>query len=162
MHPYYQDFTLDEERMEPIYERIQLNDLVLLMHTGFDIAFDRIRIADPVKIISVAEKFPDLKLVTSHLGAWQDWDEVERHLLGKPVYMDVSYTLQFLEIGKAKEFLLSHPADYLLFGTDSPWGNQEEDVRAFMGMDLDEQRTKALFHANAARLLGNSGAAAAK
>ena len=161
MHPYYQEFTLDEERMEPIYKRIQLNDLVLLMHTGFDMAFDRIRVADPARIIHVVEMFPDLKLVTSHLGAWQDWDRVERHLLGKPVYMDVSYTLPFLETAKVKEFLLSHPAEYLLFGTDTPWGNQEKDLRAFRGMDLGERRTKALFHENAARLLVNSGAAAA-
>lgn len=156
MHPYYQKFRVDEDRLEPIYERIRLNGLILLMHTGFDIAFDRYRVADPVKIMNVVRNFPDLKLVTSHLGAWQDWDEVERHLLGEPVYMDVSYTLQFMKAEKAKELVLAHPAGFVLFGTDSPWGSQENDVRAFIDMDLGSELTEALFYVNAARLLGDT------
>ena len=37
--------------------------------------------------------FPDLKLIAAHLGAWNDWDEVKKYLLGKPIYMDISYSI---------------------------------------------------------------------
>jgi hypothetical protein len=28
-------------------------------------------------------RFGQLKLITTHMGAWYDWDEVERELLGQ-------------------------------------------------------------------------------
>ncbi|HUV07263.1 MAG TPA: amidohydrolase family protein, partial [Spirochaetia bacterium] len=111
MHPYYQGFLLDEERMFPIYERIAHCGLILLMHTGFDLAFKRDRLADPERILRVLDTIPTLKLVASHLGAWDDWDQVERHLLGREIYMDVSYSMEFMEWLQARRFLLSHPEE---------------------------------------------------
>ena len=77
MHPYYQNFVLDENRMWPLYERIAAEGLILVMHTGFDIGFPRKRIADPCKIVAVVERVPELKFVATHFGAWDLWDEVE-------------------------------------------------------------------------------------
>ena len=57
MHPYYQDFFIDEERMLPLYERICREDLIILMHTGFDIAFPRTRRVDPAGISRVITQF---------------------------------------------------------------------------------------------------------
>src|SRR5210317_1899721 len=39
MHPYYQQFFLDDETLFPAYEKICALWLILVMHTGFDIAF---------------------------------------------------------------------------------------------------------------------------
>src|SRR5512135_3212171 len=60
-HPYYQNFSVDDERLFPIYKKIAAEGLIVLMHTGFDLAFERVRIADPEKIMHVVETFPDLK-----------------------------------------------------------------------------------------------------
>ena len=77
MHPYYQQFFLDDEKLYPAYEKINELGLILVMHTGFDIAFPRIRRCDPQQILNVLTRFPELKMVTTHLGAWQQWGEVE-------------------------------------------------------------------------------------
>lgn len=153
LHPYYQDFIFDEQRMFPVYERIQQSGLVLLAHTGFDIAYERKRIADPEKILRVVETFPDLKLVTSHLGAWQDWDMVEKWLLGKPIYMEVSYSFKYLDVRRAKKILLSHPKEFILFGSDSPWGSQSETLKALLDMKLGHTRTESILYNNAHLLL---------
>ncbi len=153
MHPYYQGFVLDEQRMLPLYERISKNALVLLVHTGFDIAFERKRIADPERIVRIAENFPDLKLVTSHFGAWEDWQQVEKMLVGKPIYMDISYSFEFMDREVARRILVSHPRDYLLFGTDSPWGDQRNTLGLVDEMNLSEQRLHAILYSNAERLL---------
>ena len=71
LHPYYQDFFADEERMTPLYEAAIDSNLLLVMHTGYDIAFPRIRRADPQKIVTVKERFADLRFVATHMGAWQ-------------------------------------------------------------------------------------------
>ena len=38
-HPYYQNFTIDEEKLFPVYKKISDENLILVMHTGFDFAF---------------------------------------------------------------------------------------------------------------------------
>ncbi|MFP4055325.1 MAG: amidohydrolase family protein [Candidatus Brocadiia bacterium] len=155
LHPYYQDFDLDEERVFPLYRAVEETGLVLLCHTGFDIAFPRIRKCDPARIAAVLEAFPNLKLVTSHLGAWMDWEGVRRHLLGRPVYMDISYALDQMPRESARELLLSHPQDYLLFATDSPWADQGATLALFRSFQVGAEREAAVLHANAERLLAS-------
>jgi predicted TIM-barrel fold metal-dependent hydrolase len=65
LHPFYQDFFADDDRMFQFYEEVVHQGLLLVMHTGYDIAFPRIRRADPPKLLGIAETFPDLKLVTT-------------------------------------------------------------------------------------------------
>jgi len=154
MHPYYQDFDLDEERLFPLYEALVDTGLLLLMHTGFDLAYARTRKADPVRTTRVVERFPELRLVTSHFLAWEDWEEVERHLLGKPVYTDISYAVQFMEPARARDLILAHPRDYVLFGTDSPWADQGALVRFVRSLDLGEAWERSILSENARRLLG--------
>jgi len=153
MHPYYQDFHLDEARLLPMYEELCRQELILLMHTGFDIAFPRLRLASPDRIVAVADRFPELKLVTSHLGAWEQWDEVEELLMGRPIYMDISYTLDQIDRDQARRILTNHPPGYLLFGTDSPWADQAETLELLRGLDLGEELERRITRENGRRLL---------
>ena len=153
MHPFYQDFYLDEDRMMGIYEAISDAGLILVMHTGYDIAFDRIDRADPAKIVEVIGRFSELKLVTTHLGGWQMWDQVRQMLLGKPIYMGISYSMDDLGLERARDLIVNHPAEYVLFGTDSPWKEQSTEVRQVMEMGLDEKRLELMMRGNAAQLL---------
>lgn len=157
LHPYYQEFDLVEPQMWPIYEAIQDSGLILLCHTGFDFAFPRLRRCDPARVRKVVEAFPSLKLVTSHIGGWQDWAEVRKRLLGKPVYMEISYSLAFLSAEEARGLLLAHPQDYLLFGSDSPWGGQAATLAQLRALGLGLERESALLEGNARRLLGREG-----
>ncbi|MFW6161303.1 MAG: amidohydrolase family protein [Planctomycetota bacterium] len=154
LHPYYQQFELDAERLFPLYEAIADRGLVLLCHTGFDVAYPRERICDPVRVAAVAERFPELKLVTAHIGAWEDWDEVRRHMLGSPIYMECSFSFDWIPPESARELLLAHPKEYLLFGSDSPWGDQARQLEQLRALDLGPEREAAMLWENAERLLG--------
>lgn len=154
LHPYYQEFLLDEERMWPYYERVCREGLIMVMHTGFDIGFPRDRIAEPARIARVIERLPDLKLITTHLGAWDEWNAVEELLIGRPLYMDISYSLDFMEPERARRMLSSHPPEYLLFGTDSPWADQRRALEQLKALGLGEERERAILMTNAVRLLG--------
>lgn len=157
LHPFYQDFFAAEDRMRPFYEEVCRRDLLLVMHTGFDIAFPRIRRADPEMIAQLHDMFPDLKLVATHLGAWQQWDEVPPHLLGKPILMELSLAPDEMSESRLREFLMKHPLDLLLFGTDSPWSDQRVTVSRLRNLGLPRERLTRIFHGNAARLLGLQG-----
>jgi len=154
-HSYYQDFSLDEERLFPLYERICRENLIVAMHTGFDFAFEKIRKADPARIMRVVERFPDIKLVTTHLGAWDDWEEVETHIVGKRIYMELSFSLEYLEKERAKKIILDHPGEYILFGTDSPWTDQGKTQALLRNLELGQGLENLILRENALRLLNS-------
>ncbi|HPC96520.1 MAG TPA: amidohydrolase family protein [Sedimentisphaerales bacterium] len=154
LHPFYQDFYAAQDSMLKYYEQVIRRDLLLVIHTGFDIAFPRQRRADPKAMLDVSERFPELKLVVTHLGAWQQWDEVRRHLLGRPIYMEISLAMEDLGDDVSREMLMGHPAEYLLFGTDSPWSDQTTTLSRLRSLDLPEPRLSRMVYRNAAGLLG--------
>lgn len=153
MHPYYQEFYLDDDSMMKYYEQVCKYDLLLVMHTGFDIAFEFIRRADPAKIVKVMQKFPELKLITTHFGAWQQWDEVANEIIGKKIYMEISFALDYLQPSEAKRLLETHPADYILFGSDSPWRKQDGTLELLRNLNLEPARMEKILYNNAKRLL---------
>jgi predicted TIM-barrel fold metal-dependent hydrolase len=155
LHPYYQDFEIDDPSLFHFFRVLEQMGLLVVCHTGFDFAFPRDRKADPVRIVRLLDKFPNLKFVATHVGAWADWEEVERHLLGKPVYMEISMSLEQLGPQRGREFLTAHPAERILFGTDSPWASQAETLRLARALNLDPERERCLLWENAQTLLGS-------
>lgn len=151
-HPYYQDFYLAEDRLIPVYEALADSGLIVVMHTGYDIAFERIRRCDPRQILQVTERVPGLRLVTTHLGAWDQWDEVREMLIGKEIYMDLSFSVEYLGQG-LRDFIEAHPPGYVLFGSDSPWTGQKETLQAVMGLGLDGDTLAGVLGGNARGLL---------
>lgn len=158
IHPYYQDFNIDDDALFPLYRALDSLGLFVLCHTGFDFAFPRDRRADPVRILRVLERLPSLRLITSHLGAWDDWDEVEKHLIGKPLTMDISLSIELLGRERARAMLLAHPADRVLFGTDTPWSSQTETLGLLRSLDLGMERESLILGKNAEALLGSTRA----
>ncbi len=156
MHPYYQSFSLDEKRLFPLYEALVEYDLMIAVHCGFDIAFPRTRVADPQKILAIKSTFPKLKLIATHFGGWKMWDEVAEHLIGKEIYLETSFAFQYLPRETIRRMLNSHPDEFILFGTDSPWDDQKSCVQQVRDLELSSHLEEALLFGNANRLLGIS------
>jgi len=153
LHPYYQDFFADEDRMLPLYETVDGLGLLLVMHTGYDVAFRRIRRADPRRIVAVTERFPSLKLVTTHMGAWQQWDESQEQLIGRNLLMEISFGLDELDVERARAMILGHPAGCVLFGTDSPWTDQAATLALLDRLQLPDEALRSILAGNALSLL---------
>ncbi len=153
LHPYYQQFDLDDPSLFPIYAALEQLGLIVLCHTGFDMAYPRTRRCDPVKIARLLDAFPALRFVATHLGAWQDWDEVAQYLIGKPIYLDTAYSINDCGLARARELILAHPPEYVLFGSDSPWDDQRESIKSVKRLELGEDRERLVLGQNALRLL---------
>lgn len=158
LHPYYQQFLLDDEGVFPAYAAAEECGLVILMHCGFDIAFPRERVADPARLVRVLEQFPNLRVIAAHLGAWMDWDEVEARLVGRPVYLDVSTCFDFMPREQAERILRAHPPEYLVYGSDSPWVDQLRTLEQLREFGLPPAVEAAVEGGNATRLLAASRA----
>ncbi|MBE0535127.1 MAG: amidohydrolase family protein [Phycisphaerae bacterium] len=154
LHPYYQDFFADEARALPIYEAMCREGLIGVLHTGYDFAFERDERAGPRRVLKVIEAFADLKIVMSHLGGWQDWDAVEEAIIGKDIYVEISYSLDYLPPERVRRMILAHPAHYMLFGSDSPWGDAWRGIEQVKALKLGAERQELLLSSNARDLLG--------
>ncbi len=153
MHPYYQDFFLDDPELLDLYRRISELDLLLVMHTGYDIGYPRIQRADPERILNVVEKVPKLRLITTHLGGWDEWTDVRNLLTGKPIYMEISFALDFLDQIRLRELIENHPPEFILFGTDSPWADQATTLKMLGKLGLDADLFNRIVRENALQLL---------
>lgn len=152
-HPYYQQFKADEEKMMAIYEKIQSLDLMLVMHTGYDIAFEFDDRSVPQRVLNVSENFPEMKYITTHFGGWEVWDDVEKYLIGKPIYMEISFSLPYLSVEQARRMILNHPKGYIMFGTDSPWQDHKLTIELLKKLDLGQEIEDLILYGNAERLL---------
>lgn len=153
LHPYYQEFHLDDPDLDPLYGAVVDHGLLLVVHTGLDIGFPPDDRAAPRRILNLVRRFPALRLVTTHLGGWNMWDEVRRTLTGRPIYMELSFSLDFLDQIRLRDMIESHPPGHVLFGSDSPWADQATTLRMLGRLGLDEKLYQGIIRENARKLL---------
>jgi predicted TIM-barrel fold metal-dependent hydrolase len=113
-----------------------------------------VRRADPARVLRVLEKFPRLLFVATHLGAWRDWELAESQLPGANLWIDTSYSLEFMPPEDARRLILRFPPERVLFGTDSPWADQGRSQALLKSLFLDPAREHAILCGNALALLG--------
>lgn len=155
MHPEYQTFYPDEDRLEPFYRALEAAGLSLLLHAGWDaISAPGGPRSTPRRILQVRRSFPGLKLILAHFGGFRLWDEVEKHLLGLPVFLDTALCAGHLPVERFLEMTRAHGADRVLFGSDSPWGDPLAHVRWIRSAGLTKEEEEKILKTNGARLLG--------
>ncbi|MDA3835703.1 MAG: amidohydrolase family protein, partial [Spirochaetales bacterium] len=62
LHPDYQDFFLDEDRLLPLFEKCAELGLFIVLHCGYDIGFPKEERANPQQIKHLITTVPSLKL----------------------------------------------------------------------------------------------------
>ncbi len=156
LHPQYQAFAADEERLSPLYTALSETGLLLVSHCGLDFAFpdddDR---ASPARFARVLDRFPDLRLLATHMGGYRSWDDVERLLLGRDIYLETSFSLDRLGAERAADLIRRHGVGRVMFGTDWPWRDHATELAAIDALPLTPEEKRAILYGNAARLLAS-------
>ena len=90
LHPEFQHFVLDDERLFPMFEEMERQDMFLIAHMGDP----RVNVSGPRRMLPIARTFPRLRCIAAHLGNWGDWDiEKIRPIAKLPnVYTCLLYT----------------------------------------------------------------------
>lgn len=153
IHPEYQDFSPLEGRALPWWEAIAEAGLPVLFHAGVDIEIPTVH-GTPHAFALLNDRLPELVMILAHMGSFRMWDEVRRHLVGRDVYFDTSYVHADLPRGKFLDLCREHGATRIMFGSDSPWGEQTAELEAVRDSGLAPQDVDAVLGENAARLLG--------
>ncbi len=153
LHPDYQNFDPDDRALFPMYEKLQAEGLIVLYHAGDDISFPPPGRATPKRLSNLVGHFPDLRVIAAHLGGFEMWDAVEEYLVGKDLYFDTSYTFGYLKTERILKIMERHGFDRILFGTDSPWKDQREEIQNILRLDIPDEAKRKILRENAHNLL---------
>ncbi len=153
LHPDYQGFNADDEKMKPIYEKISALGLVTLFHAGFDYGFCPPYGATPEKL-KTALKWFSSPVVAAHWGGINCGEGVIEHLCDiENLYFDTSFGYSMMPKCFAAKILEKRGAEHMLFGTDTPWHTSEMEWRLLDSLNISQNERELISHKNAEKLL---------
>ncbi len=153
LHPDYQDYFVDDERMDEVYKTCEKLGLIITFHAGRDPYSPNIVHSHPKDIKKVATKFPNLKIIAAHMGGMNMSAEVLEHLVGlSNVYFDTAMCSEFLSKEMAEKIIRAHGVSKILFGTDLPWSTIEREKELIDSLDLSIDEKEMIYYKNAEKL----------
>jgi predicted TIM-barrel fold metal-dependent hydrolase len=153
-HAEYQDFTVDDIGMLRIYDYALSRGMVLVHHAGADPAYKPPFRSSPKQFANVADAMRGGVIVAAHFGGHAQWDDVERHLAGRAIYLDTSMGFEYFTMEQFVSVTAKHGADKVLFATDSPWSDARREIASLKSSPLDGQSKEMILGGNARRILG--------
>ena len=153
LHPDYQHFFVDDDKMFPIYKKIAELGFITVFHAGVDIGYPKPVHCTPERLLRVLDLFDDAPVVAAHFGGWLLWDSVLEDLCGTKVYLDTAFSSGKMPPDYAKELIKAHGADKVLLGSDMPWSDTLDEVRFVQSLDLSAEDEEKILSNNAKRLL---------
>lgn len=129
---------------------------MVLTHAGIDIGIPCPHLLRPEMVLRALEQVGPVTLILAHMGGWRQWDQVEALLPQSSVLLDTAFSygdltpleghpfsedqLHMMEQEQFVRFVRKFGAQRLLFGTDSPWGDQSADVASIRALPLLPRR----------------------
>ena len=162
LHPDFQGFWLNDPRLLPIFEAAQ-KDFIFEIHIGDNISPEK-NPSCPYKLAAILDAFPGLTIIAAHLGGYRMWEHAMKVLGGRRrenLWFDTSSVTPFVTPEELRALLAAFPQERLLFGTDWPLYDPEEELGRLQRMaGLDDARLEAVM-SNAERLFAAQGPALA-
>jgi predicted TIM-barrel fold metal-dependent hydrolase len=149
LHPDFQQFFVDGEPMDIVYKNIE-GVMPVLFHAGDE----NNDFSSPRRIANVVARYPKLTVIAAHFGGYSQWDEAEKYIIGKDLYIDTSSTLMTISPERALALIRRHGVERVLFGTDYPLTRHREELERFNALGLEEWEKRRILFDNAKELLG--------
>lgn len=154
LHPDYQQFFVDDERLFPIYKKIEKLEFILIFHAGEDFGFPPPYKATPERLKKVITLI-ETPVVCAHWGGLSMGEDVLKHLCGNDnCYFDTAFGYGTMPKDMAKRILDKKGTDKILFGSDCPWNSPSWDIGMLKTMGLTTDEEDKILYKNAEKLLG--------
>jgi len=156
LHPDYQGHYADDREVIRVAREAKRLGLHVVFHGGVDVAFPSDVHATPERLSRLLSSLGEGtgRVIVAHVGGYRLWDEVERRLVGKDVFFDLSFCAGELPPGQLLRIITQHGADRILFGSDYPWRDPAGIDRVLSELPLSEKQLSLIRSGNARRLLG--------
>ena len=156
LHPEFQGLDLADPRLLPLLEEIA-GEFTLMVHVG-DPRVSQDNQSTPRKVARLLALFPKLTVIAAHLGGYCFWEDAIEFLAGRPLYLDTSSALQFIDPEPLRRLVDKHGTERLLCGSDYPLtapADAQRDIEQRLDW-LSAAQREAILGGNAARLFGLS------
>ena len=154
-HCEYQDFSVDDPAMLPIYDRAFDRGLILLFHAGYDPISTGPLKSSPRQFANIAKELRGGVIIAAHLGGCRQWDEVAENYAGHDeIYIDTSMGMKYYSHDTFLNIVKAMGVDHILFGSDSPWTDPGEEIRILKTLPLTDDEKDMILCRNARKLLG--------
>ena len=154
-HSYYQNFSLADPEVWPMFRKIAELGLVVECHSGADVSWRDVRgMCGPKEIVTLMKNVRGLTFVAVHLGGCDGYPpHATDELQECGCYIDTSSLHHCWFHDEEMRLLRSWPRDRIMFGTDFPWVHYPEAI-SWVKSVRDPADWDLLFGGNACRLLG--------
>ena len=169
IHPHYQGVDIDDIRYLRLLGRAAELGLLTVMHSGQDIGFPGVVRCSPEMTASALKQVGDIPIVLAHMGGWKNWNQVADLLGPTGCMLDTALSLgqitplepdhyrpeelPLLDNTGFCSLVQAFGSKRILFGTDSPWANQQAYVDRLQAMPLTEAEKENILWRNAKGLL---------
>ena len=154
-HCFFQEFSLADRELWPMFGKIADLGLVVQCHCGDDVGWPQMKgLCGPREIVILKKNVRGLKFIAAHLGGSDGYPmHATDGVLECGCYIDTSVLHRHWFRDEQMRLLRSWPTDRILFGTDFPWEHYPEAIAWIKSVRAAED-WEALFSGNARRLLG--------
>ena len=129
LHHDIQRFKIDDYRCLKIYELCESYGLPILLHTG-----------------------DNRRVIGAHFGGWSMWEEASELLKNREnFFVDCSSAFYALDNETVRRIIANYGTDRVLFGTDYPMWNVEEEKKRFDTLGYGETDREKMLCFNALR-----------
>ena len=170
IHPPYEKVDIDDPRSLAILRKCRDLDLIVLIHSGKDVGLPGAEESLPRKIRHALDIVGPMKLIAAHMGGWGCWHEAKELLSETGIFIDTAFSLgmmtpaedqhkweiedlQLLNAEAFCELVQAFGAKRVLFGTDSPWAEPEQEMRKIRDLPLSKEDIMMILGENAKLLL---------
>lgn len=153
LHPEFQQTFVDSPEMIKILKKAEELELLTVFHAGHDIGLPPPVHSMPVRFKNAMEYVSGKYIIAAHLGGWRAWDDVEKYLVGTPIYLDTAFIKDYILPEQAKRIIKNHSSEKILFGSDAPWENPKDTLNFIKSLGLNQDELENITYKNAIKIL---------
>lgn len=154
LHPAYQMVPFSDLRYRRIMDFAFEQDLWVIVHSGWDPVCPDEDYCTPKETAQILDDMDGGKLILAHMGALSEWDDVERYLVGRNVWIDTSLAFAYMEREQIVRIIRNHGFDRVLFGSDCPWADMKSSVEGMLSLPFTEEERDRIMYKNALQIIG--------
>jgi len=171
LYPVWDNFSVDDERLNSIYEYCNERELPVIIHFGVSALPGDIRYGNPIDLGRVVKKFPKIKWVIAHFGAGYFKESLMMAYSNDNIYFDSSGTNGWIKYSSDADDLRyvfeksigAIGVDRIIWGSDShkifvegqEYNSERISDQKDIVMDLaGEEGVRKIFSENAKKVFG--------
>ena len=154
LHPDYQETNADSEEFIRLVKYATEKGMYVTIHSGHDIGIVPPFKGDLCRMRTLLDKVDDSFVILAHMGAFNQWDDVEKYIINSKAYFDLSVISRFIDINQYRRIIENHSPDRILFGSDMPWESPKDTLALLKKSGISGEAFELITHKNAERILG--------